>query len=146
MRQARAGVAAMVASGAALWGGCAAPPIVASAGLGVAQLGAETFIDGELRSVHVAEYEVVVAATEKTLADLEFERIKPRIGDRVATITAMEQTGRRIRFEIQQRTPAVTSIRIQVGMFGDRTMSRLLLGTIQSRLPALPAMPLEEEF
>jgi len=117
--------------------GCAESAAV-SAGISVAQFGANEFIRGELRSAHVASFDATFHATLDALQDLRFEKIESGAGEKVGTLRAWDLGGRRIRVTVTKKTEAITEINIRVGAFGNVTMSRLILGAIQSRLPAQP--------
>ncbi len=117
--------------------GCAESAAV-SAGLSVAQFGANEFIRGELRSAHVASFDATFHAALEALQELRFEKVQSSAGEKVGTLTGWDLGGRRVRVIVTKKTEAVTEINIRVGTLGNVTMSRLVLGAIQSRLPAQP--------
>lgn len=122
-------------------GGCGAPVIITSAGLTAAQVGASEFADGDLESAHAATFNDVFAAAVAAVEDLGYLKIHSSFGERVGTIRAYELGGTRLEVLIEKRTEVITTMAIRVGVFGDQSLSRLVLANIQARLPAVPALP-----
>lgn len=126
----------------AMLGGCAAafPPLfVTSAGVSAVQAGTSAYIGGELESAEVTEMHALFDVIQEVLVEeLGFEITAARSGENLAYVHARETHGRRIRISLERKSPIVTKINIRVGAFGDPPMSRLVLGAIQSRLPAPP--------
>ncbi len=117
--------------------GCAESAAV-SAGLSVAQFGANEFIRGELKSVHIAKFRTCYESAMDAMNQLEFVKVEGSAGEKVATITAWDLGGRHIRIMITKKTESVTEFNIRVGAFGNLPMSRVILASIQSRLPDPP--------
>jgi len=115
-------------------GACAAPAIVVTAGLGALQTGTDAFIRGELESTVPHTMVEVFDATQAALLELEFPIRRADIGDKNAYVVSAEAQGRKIDISLELKSPIVTKLNIRVGVFGDRTMSQLILLTIQSRL------------
>ncbi len=134
MRAAWVGVAGALLAAA----GCA-PTVVATAGFGALQAGTAAFINGELEAAQVAPLAAVRKATEEALAELQFEVVSQRHSETSASFHARETHGRSITIELRAKSPVVTKANIRVGLMGDQVMSRLILGEIQARCPAIPA-------
>jgi hypothetical protein len=116
------------------------PVMVASAGVSALQYGTAAFVNGELEAAHVADLETVYQAALDTVRDLKFREEFVRVTDRTGYIHVRELTGRRIKIFLEARSSIVTKINIRVGVFGDQAISRLLLGEIQARCPAVPGV------
>lgn len=125
--------------------GCGVPVIAATAGITAAQVGASEYAHGDLESAHAASFEAVYVASIAAIEDMGFLKVNAGIGERVATIRAQDVGGRSITIEMKRRTAVVTTMGIRIGVFGDQPLSRLVLGNIQARLPAVPMTPVEEE-
>jgi hypothetical protein len=121
-----------------LAGSCAAPVVVASAAAPALQAGTAAFINGELEAAEIAPIETVYEASLSALKDLQFQIFYERPGDRTAYIFAHESAGVKITVFLEHKSPVVTKINIRIGVFGDQAISRLILGEIQARCPALP--------
>jgi hypothetical protein len=122
-----------------------APTVVATAGFGALQAGAESFINGELESAQFCPLESVRKACTDALAALQFEVVSERHDARSASINATELHGRSIRIKLSAKSPVVTKTNIRVGLMGDQVMSRLIMGEIQARCPATPAADSPED-
>lgn len=138
----RSGLMRCIALGLAsiIAGGCGAPVIITSAGLTAAQVGASEFADGDLESAHAATFNDVFSAAVAAVEDLGYLKIHSSFGERVGTIRAYEIGGTRLEVLIEKRTEVITTMAIRVGVFGDQSLSRLVLANIQARLPAVPAL------
>jgi hypothetical protein len=121
----------------ALPAGCAESAAV-SAGLSVAEFGANEFIRGELKSVHIATFQRSYDDAMEAMKMLQFEKVEGSIGEKVGTIKAYDLGGRRIRIIVTKKTETVTEFNIRVGAFGNLPMSRVILASIQARLPDPP--------
>jgi hypothetical protein len=114
--------------------------VIASAAVPAVQAGTEAFVRGDLESAQIATMEQMYIATEQALNDLEFRIISQRLGKNTAYIKAKELGGRPINVDFERRTPQVTKTTIRVGVWGDQAISRLVLGEIQARAPAVPSV------
>jgi hypothetical protein len=120
-------------------GGCAVPVLFASAGVAAARAGSSAYISGELESAEVTEMATLFQIIQEVMIeDLGFEIDIAMAGNSYAYIHTRESQGRRIRINLERKSPVVTKINIRVGLFGDQPMSRLILGAIQARTPAPP--------
>lgn len=127
-------VGGLVALGAV---GCAAPPaVMLSAGVSAAQTGVTSFINRELHgaTIHSLEqvYDAVLAAAEG-LGFAVHTALKD--GDS-AYFALVESDGTRTSVRLQRETEVVTSVRVRVGVRGDRVLSTLILKETQRRLGA----------
>ena len=114
--------------------------MIASAAVPAVQAGTEAFVRGDLESAQIATMEQLYIATEQALNDLEFKIISQRLGKNTAYIKAKELGGRPINVDFERRTPQVTKTTIRVGVWGDQAISRLVLGEIRARAPAVPSV------
>lgn len=115
-------------------GACAAPAIVMTAGLGALQTGTEAFIRGELESTVAHPMREVFEATQLALLELEFPVRHADLGDLNASVVSAEAQGRRVVVSLESKSPLVTKLNIRVGVFGDQTVSRLIMSAIQVKL------------
>lgn len=119
--------------------GCLPPMLATGAGMSVFQAGGTAYIRGELESAEVVEMKALFQLTQEVLVEeFGFEIHAARAGDNNAYIHVRETQGRLIRVLLERKSPIVTKINIRIGLLGDQPMSRLILGGIQSRLPAPP--------
>jgi predicted RNA binding protein with dsRBD fold (UPF0201 family) len=116
-------------------GGCAAPAIVATAGLSVFQASTTAYINGELEFADAVPMEVMYHSTLAAMEELRFDLQHSHISERSATVSVREQEGRRIRIYLEEKSAAVTKVNIRVGVFGDRAMSQLVQVAINSHRP-----------
>ncbi|MFN0134039.1 MAG: DUF3568 family protein [Phycisphaerales bacterium] len=117
-------------------GGCATPVIIATAGMSALQAGTAAYIDGRLQAAHVVSLGDAYAAASAALVDLKFNILSSKVREGSALIAAAEDDGRGIEVSLSRRTARVTKVSIRVGLFGDQSVSRLLLAQYEGRLPA----------
>ena len=115
--------------------GCAAPALVATAGLSVFQASTTAYINGELEFADAVPMEVMYKATIDAMNELRFDLEHTRIGDKSGAVHAREQEGRRIKVFLEEKSPTVTKINIRVGVFGDRAISQLVQVAINNHRP-----------
>lgn len=129
-RAAAGGLLAIVATA----GGCGAPLLLAGASLNAVGLSAVAYVNGEIQAAEVAKFDRVVAATQRSLARLEFKVKRVSTEENGTFIEAEEIGGRTVSIAILRKTPAVTKITIRFSVLGDQPMSRLLIAVIQDEL------------
>ncbi len=100
--------------------GCAL--LVGGAAVGT---GSYFYVTGELERDYNAPYEKVWAACEKTMADMHAKDVKPVKDISQGTIYA-NIDDQEVRVNVYYMGPDVTSVAIRVGVFGDRTASKML--------------------
>jgi len=111
--------------------GCVALWVGAGAG---AAAGTYAYVKGQLEATYSAEYEQTWAATLDTLEALEIsveEKNKDAFG---GNIKARRADGTPVRIEVAPVTSDVTSVKIRVGVFGDRAISERIRTEIEGRL------------
>jgi hypothetical protein len=131
----RRGVLAGLAA-AACSGGCAAP-IVATAGLSVAQFGASSYLNGKLDAARRVPIEAAFKATRDAMTPMAFEITEergPSDDNDLAYLATKERDGTAITVRLTRVSNAVCKIEIRVGVFGDQTLSRLILANIDQQL------------
>jgi hypothetical protein len=118
--------------------GCAAPIIVATAGLSVAQYGASSYINGRLDAARRVPIEDAFKATTAAMAPLGFEPTDVREpGEDTAYVATREHDGTAITVRLTRISPAVCKIEIRIGVFGDQSLSRLIMANIDEQLRAM---------
>lgn len=118
-------------------GGCAtavATPVLATAGVSVAQAGYAAFVRGELEVAMRVPLAAAFAATHAALDNLQFTVQRASLDTARGELRAREASGRRLSIVLERKTPVVTKINIRVGTFGDQAMSRLILAYIHNQL------------
>ena len=107
--------------------GCAA--LMLGAAAGGAAAGA-LYFKGELKADVDATPPEVIAATEKAFRDLIWAKDTAAASATDGLATARTATGKEVRVTVEMKTPAVSSIGIRIGTFGDENLSRLLYDRI----------------
>lgn len=108
--------------------------MIASAGVSALQVGTAAFINGELEAAFARPLPEMFTASQEALDDLKFPLVTSRLGEFNAYVYSKEVQRRRIEITLAKKSDMVTKINIRVGVFGDQSISRLILETIQSRL------------
>lgn len=116
--------------------GCAAPGVLVTAAVPVAELGTSAFANGELSAAYKYPLPQVDAAAEAALAELGFRVLRRDKTERKVYFAAEDSRGTEISLRLDAITAQVTGVRIRVGVFGDQALSRLLLSDIEQRLTA----------
>ncbi|MBL8962866.1 MAG: DUF3568 family protein [Phycisphaerae bacterium] len=106
---------------------CAPPVLFANAGVSLAEAGTSAFVEGELRAAKKIPLDVADRAFTQALSNLRFEIERRVEGDGFVYITADQVGDDDIQVRLTSRSPAVTSIKISVGLFGNLTISRLVM-------------------
>lgn len=122
-------LAAVLTSLPLVWSaGCIA---VAAAGAGA---GTVAYIRGELDASLSNNLDVVDGATNRAIEQLRFAKISESADAIARVITLRTAEDKKIEVKLTRTSDAVTRVRIRVGIFGDETLSRMLLEKIQANL------------
>jgi len=125
---------------------CADPIIVVTAGTSVLQAGSSAFVNGEMVAAIPKPLPTVYDAADSALRELQFTIRQQKLGDLNGYLYAAETQRRRIEITLEKKSPVVTKVNIRVGFFGDQAMSRLIMGTLQSKLnPTQKPQPTPED-
>lgn len=122
---------------ALLGSGCVESAIAAAgatAGFGLAQGQAESFIRGELKSSRRVTQAQAQAATIIALNELQLELREQRQGPYDGYIRGKAEGGREIKVYFKCDSPVMTRISIRVGFMGDMSVSRLVMDHIDRAL------------
>lgn len=106
---------------------CAPPFLFANAGVSLAEAGSSAFVEGELRSARKVTLETADRAFTLALENLQFPVERRAEGDGFVYLTADQYGDDNIQIRLTSRSPAVTSIKIRVGVFGNLAISRLVM-------------------
>lgn len=117
---------------------CTAPVMLVTAGTSMLQAGSSAFINGELESALVKPMREVYDAADAALRELQFTMGAGKLGEVNGYLFAYETQHRRIEINVSKRSPAVTKVNIRVGVFGDQSISRLIMETMQTKLNPRP--------
>ena len=129
-------VAAAMAMAGMVWGaGCAAVPvpILASAGVSVAQAGTAAYINGELEAAFATPLEEMHRAVLATALELEYEVRSDRMSDEKAVTVLDALVGDDVTVTLEAASPRVTKVSVRVGPFGDQAISRLVMERVQEQ-------------
>lgn len=129
--------------------GCAESAIAAagaSAGFGLAQGQAESFISGELKAARLVPLQQAVDATLAAAREAHVQIKKSEPGPYSHYIVAKAEGGPKIKIHLKAKSPMITKIEVRVGFMGDQAVSRLVLSRIDQHLgiQPLPVLPVEE--
>lgn len=111
--------------------GCA---LLVVGGAAAAGAGAVYYVSGELKDTESASLDAVNRATLAALGDLKYAVVSDAKDSLNAKIIARTATDTKIEIQLAKQAPAITEIRIRVGVFGDEQMSRQILEKIKARL------------
>ena len=107
--------------------GCAAVLIGAGAGAGTVG-----YIAGELKAQEEVSLNKAWSASLKAMAHLEFTVTQKEKDAFTAELTARGSGDKKIQVKLEKKAEKITEIRIRVGLFGDESMSRLILDRIKA--------------
>jgi hypothetical protein len=128
--------------------GCASTAVIAAAGVtagfGLAQGQAESFITGELKAARLVPMDAVLRATIMAMDEMQLHIIEQRTSDHDAYVMAKAQVGPEFKVKLKAKSPMVTKISIRIGIMGDQAVSRLVLTRIDVKLGIeQPIVPVE---
>lgn len=125
----------LLASATGVLCGCLTPfDFAANAGLGVAQAGTSSFIQGTLQAAFDKPMEKVFAASKQALEHLGYEITREDTGVHYAQLQGVQSDGSSIVIKLRKSSEAVTGLSIRVGLWGDNAVSRLILEEIEENL------------
>jgi hypothetical protein len=108
--------------------GCAGPEI--SSIISVAQYGTTTFTHGSLETVTAQPFDKVTKGTRTMIEELDFTIVVDKPQGGFLYLKCTDQQGTAIMLRILQRTSKITSVKVQVGMFGDGPYSTAIMSRI----------------
>ena len=112
-------------------GGCAVMLVGAGAGAGA---GTVAYVQGEHSQVHAGNYERVWSATLAALNQMNIRVIKTQKDALGGTITARRADDTSVTIKVDPTGTDTATVRIRVGMFGDRAHSEAIQARIVSNL------------
>jgi len=108
--------------------GCVAVVAAGAAGTGVA------WYSGRLEANLDQNIEVVFAASQKALNQLEFANISNKKSSVDAQLVSRTALDKKVEITLQKVTDRSTKVMIRVGVFGDETLSMSILDKIKAAL------------
>lgn len=111
--------------------GCAAVALVAGGGAGA---GAVAYVRGELKSTEEAPIDKTWQAVQKAIEELEFLVTSQQKDAFSANLIVRTAADKKIEINLQRVSEKLTEVRIRVGIFGDESLSRLILERIKKHL------------
>ncbi len=132
-----------------LGGGCVESTIAAAgvtAGFGLAQGQAESFIRGELKSARLVPIADARVAVVQALSELQLQTLTQQDDQYGGYYRSKAAGGREIKVYLKADSPVMTRFTIRVGMMGDSSVSRLVMARIDAALgdAAASSMPLRD--
>ncbi len=112
-------------------GGCALMLVGAGAGAGA---GTVAYVQGEHSQVHAGNYERVWSATLAGLSQMNIKVIKTEKDALSGTISARRADDTSVTVKVEPTGADTTTVKIRVGMFGDRAASESIQARIVSSL------------
>jgi len=112
-------------------GGCALMLVGAGAGAGA---GTVAYVQGEHSQVHAGNYERVWSATLAALSQMNIKVIKTEKDALSGTISARRADDTSVTVKVEPTGADTTTVKIRVGMFGDRAASESIQARIVSSL------------
>ena len=112
-------------------GGCAVMLVGAGAGAGA---GTVAYVQGEHSQVHAGNYERVWSATLAALSQMHIKVIKTEKDALSGTITARRADDTSVTVKVEPTGADTTTVKVRVGMFGDRAASESIQARIVSSL------------
>lgn len=109
--------------------GCAALLVGGGAGAGTI-----AYLKGDLRSLEEASLERVWEAAQKAIQELEFVVTSKQKDIFSAKFTAHGAQDKKVTVDLKKISDNLTEIKIRVGIFGDESLSRLLLERVRKHL------------
>jgi hypothetical protein len=108
--------------------------VVATAGVTVAQAGTSAYFGGQLVTAYEAPLEMVEYAARKAVVVLQFDPRVDRRGDNSLYLMARGLDGREVSIRVESASPAVTRLKIRVGVWGDQAVSRIIQRQVEEEL------------
>ncbi|MDN3511596.1 MAG: DUF3568 family protein [Candidatus Jettenia sp. CY-1] len=109
--------------------GCVALLVGGGAGAGTI-----AYLKGDLRSLEEASLERVWEAAQKAIQELEFVVTSKQKDIFSAKFTVHGAQDKKITVDLKKISDNLTEIKIRVGIFGDESLSRLLLERVRKHL------------
>ena len=103
-------------------------------GAGVAAGGTVAYVMGELKSEEPHDFRATWNATEHAVKDLKYFVIETHHDDISGKFILRNSYDQKIQIVVDSMNMNLTEVRIRVGVFGDQTLSRLVLEKIHSHL------------
>ena len=88
------------------------------------------YYQGELKADVDATPQAVITATEKAFRDLIWSKEVATASATDGLATARTATGKEVKVTVNAKMPAVSTVGIRIGTFGDENLSRLLYDRI----------------
>lgn len=109
--------------------GCAALLIGGGAGAGTV-----AYLKGELKSTEEASIDKTWQAAQETMNDLEFVITSKEKDTFSAKLIAYRANDKKVEMYLQKASERTTEVKIRVGVFGDESLSRIILESLKKHL------------
>jgi hypothetical protein len=121
--------------GCALWLPACGPTVAATAGVSAFQGATMAYAHGRIEVVERVPLEVAYRATQRALERLNFPIEQNTLYDQVGFVTSKLESGHRVKIVLNRVSPVVTKFNIRVSVWGDESLSRLVMAYIQDEVP-----------
>ena len=111
--------------------GCAALLIGGGVGAGA---GTVAYLKGELKSTEEASIDKTWQAAQETMKDLEFVITSKGKNTFSAKLIAYRAHDKKVEMYLQKASENTTEVKIRVGVFGDESLSRIILESLKKHL------------
>jgi len=125
-------ITAVMMSLLTLTNGCFLFVVGAAAGAGAAGY---AWVDGEVKTTEAVSLNQTWDASLAAMKDLEFTVTDKSKDALSGSVTAQTADNKTIKINLKYISNTATEVRIRVGTFGDESLSRTILGKINSHLP-----------
>jgi len=109
--------------------GCAALLIGGGAGAGTV-----AYLKGELKSTEEASIDKTWQAAQETMKDLEFVITSKEKDTFSAKLIAYRANDKKVEMYLQKASERTTEVKIRVGVFGDESLSLIILESLKKHL------------
>lgn len=104
----------------------------------IAGAGMVAYAKGELSATEEASFPRAWAAAQAAMDDLDLTIVSRQRGEVSAKLVARGADNRRVTVSLERQMGDLTEIRVRVGIFGEESLSRLVLDKIRQRLRLRP--------
>ncbi|HHT9136139.1 MAG TPA: DUF3568 family protein [Candidatus Wunengus sp. YC60] len=111
--------------------GCAALLIGGGAGAGA---GTVAYLKGELKSTEEASIDKTWQAAQETMNDLEFVITSKEKDAFSAKLIAYRANDKKVEMYLRKASENTTEVKIRVGVFGDESLSLIILKSLKKHL------------
>ena len=102
--------------------------------VGAAGAGGAFYLTGDLEATIEARPEQIIAATEKAFREMDFATVSASASEVDGKAIARTATDKKITVTTKFKSEKTSKLSIRIGIFGDETLSRMILEKIKKNL------------